>query len=82
MRTSEPSEGRFEELEGRKEAAVEGGLSIIFIQCAQLSRKFTGRLHRQGTQAPSGPCFQSAPGDACRLSVRWVVRVMVNDCAL
>ena len=59
MRTSEPLEGRFEELEGRKEAALEGGLSIIFIQSAQLSRKFTGHLHGQeGKQALSGPCFQ------------------------
>ena len=59
MRTSEPLEGHFEELEGRKEAALEGGLSIIFIQSAQLGRKLTGRLHcQEGKQAPSGPCFQ------------------------
>ena len=33
-RTSEPLEGCFEELKGRKEAALAGGLRVIFIQAA------------------------------------------------
>lgn len=34
MRTSEPLEGHSEELKGRKEAALIGGLRVVFMQAA------------------------------------------------